>query len=179
VADRHAHRDDRAAAEPEHVRVRDLQVIEHGGDVVGRALQRVGTVDRRGVAVALLLDTDDVTCPGEEWDELAEVRLDRRSATVNEHQRHPARPGLAVDLVVHPERTDRGISLSSAHGSGLPIRHRKLPPAEYRARASPSEHGPATGMISSGERSSAQAGRVSPRTNPRTKSARTSDWFSG
>jgi hypothetical protein len=67
------------------------------------------------MTVALLFDSDDLTCTREKRKKLAEVRLDRRTSTMDEQQRHLARTSLAVDFVIHPESTDGCITLLNAH----------------------------------------------------------------
>jgi hypothetical protein len=112
---RHLERHAGAVAEAEEVRLGDAEVPEQRRDVVGRSVEANRRVAVGGAAVALFLDGDDATSPGQERDYPAEGDVDGRTAAVEQDQRNAA--GGAVGLVVHRDAVHGGVAAVRQRGA--------------------------------------------------------------
>src|SRR5262249_38935793 len=86
--------------------------------VLGRLLEGEGTIDVRSTAVALAVVDDHRAAPGKSWEDLAERRLERRAASMQEHERRSGVPGLPVDLVVEVDPVDGRVALLGGAARG-------------------------------------------------------------
>jgi hypothetical protein len=95
---------------PPRVRALDAQIRQQRRGVVGRLLETERPVDVGCVAVALLLERDDLSRPGERRQYMAERRLDGVAAAMQQHEWWLVQTRRSVDLVVQPETVDGGKS---------------------------------------------------------------------
>src|SRR4029450_13826730 len=95
---------------PPRVRARDAQSRGERRGVVSRLLEAERPVDVGCVAVALLLERDDLSRPGERRQYMAERRLDGVAAAMQQHEWWLVQTRRSVDLVVQPETVDGGKS---------------------------------------------------------------------
>ena len=100
--------DARAVAEPEDVRLVDLQVSKEGRDIVRGGLERDGRIAIGRAAMRLLLHRDDPAAAGEDREHSAERDLNGGSAAVKQDERNAV--FATVHFVVHADAVDRGMA---------------------------------------------------------------------
>ena len=100
--------DARAVAEPENVRLVDLQVPKEGRDIVRGGLERDGRIAIGRAAMRLLLERDDPAAAGKDREHFAEGDLNGGSAAVKQDERDAL--FTTIHFVVHVNAVNRGMA---------------------------------------------------------------------
>ena len=95
-------------AEAEDVHLFEPEVRRQRRHVIRGTLERGRRIAIRRPAVSLLFDRNHRAAAGDDRKHLAERDFDRGPTAVKEEQRHSTR--RAVNLVVHADAIDRGVS---------------------------------------------------------------------
>ncbi len=107
MAKHDVHRDAGAVAEAHDVRVRHVEVLEHGRDVIAGVGEALGGAAVLAATVVLLIDGDHTTIARKVRQDAAVGGLDRGATARQQHQRRAAR--RTVHLVVDADAIGVGV----------------------------------------------------------------------
>ncbi|MNJ49071.1 hypothetical protein D3C77_442860 [compost metagenome] len=111
MPDRHLQGDGTAIAETEQIGLINMQVSQQCCSVVGRLLETERSLgDVGGVAVALLLESNDLTLGRQRGKNLRKRRLDGVATTMQQHKRRLSSVSDAVSFEIEVQPIDGGVT---------------------------------------------------------------------